>query len=663
MVIRADLCYGIFRKKTRPALRDGTNLNLFQAGAAESRPWTAGWWNGAYMEKTWRTIRTVPVLLALAFVPLIVTAKKYDIGLNGYPQFTNSSTSTDLFLYWKGQALILLAFLMMACLLVSLAKKEWMPEWCRMRSPEILWLGSYLALSVLSSLLSQYPSFAIWGSYEQWEGMFILLAYGILLLYVYLTVDTEWIIRLVVYGLVAGGFLMGLLGTFQFLGMDLFRGNVGQAIMNLLSENKMSYTFNFSEGWVYASLYNPNYVGSYAALLLPVLVSVALMEWKKLSRFWTMTAMLGSCLMTVTLLGSHSLTGCVGVIASVLFVLLYQWRRIVAYLGWKKLIAGAVGLGVFMAAMTVLFPEQVGAGTDKLFHPKEDTHMIRQMVSATEGLKITTVGEKSFYVELTGEEQSPLKAADAEGKELALTFHESGNYYTLKEHSYDYVKDGVTIAEPRFYKTVVTVDTVNYNAVRVVDHQFVYEKDKAWTIAKIGNEYRIYNAFKKIDQLCEIPAIGFADCQHFGDKRGYIWSRTIPLLKDFIVTGSGPSTFTMIFPNNDYVGKMNMNYDGVTVTKPHNMYLQIWTQTGLLSLMAFLLLFFWYFVKSIRLYWNWPLETIPEKIGMAVMVALFGYMVTGIANDSTVAVAPVFWGMLGFGMAVNRMAADRIQHR
>ena len=43
---------------------------------------------------------------------------------------------------------------------------------------------------------------------------------------------------------------------------------------------------------------------------------------------------------------------------------------------------------------------------------------------------------------------------------------------------------------------------------------------------------------------------------------------------------------------------------------------------------------------------------------MAVMVALFGYMVTGIANDSTVAVAPVFWGMLGFGMAVNRMVAD-----
>ncbi len=615
------------------------------------------------MGKIGRTIRTVPVLLALAFVPLIVTAKKYNIGLNGYPWYSNSETSTDLFLYWKGQALILLAFVMTACLLVSLAERKWMPEWRRLCSLEVLWLGSYLVLSVLSSLLSAYPSFAIWGSYEQWEGLFVLLAYGIFFLYVYLTVDTEWIVRLVVYGLVAGGFLMGLLGTFQFFGMDLFRGKAGQMLMNLLSENKMKFTFNFSEGWVYASLYNPNYVGSYAALLLPVLVAVALTEWKKLSRFWTMTAMVGACLMTVTLLGSHSLTGCVGVFASLLFLLVYQWRRLVSMLGWKKLMAGAVGLGAFAAAMTVFFPEQVGAGVDKLFHPKEDTHMIRQMLSTEQGLKITTAGDRDLYVRLTGEETVPLRAADAQGREQALLYHEGGRYYTVKDHSYDYKKDGVVIAEPRFVKTVVTVNGVNYDALRVVDHQFVYEKDKSWTIARIGNEYRVYNAFQKVDQLQEIPAVGFADCQHFGDKRGYIWSRTIPLLKDFIVTGSGPSTFTMIFPNNDYIGKTNMNYDGVTVTKPHNMYLQIWTQTGLLSLIAFLLLFAWYFVKSLRLYWNRQLVTVPEKMGMAFMTALFGYMVTGIANDSTVAVAPVFWGMLGLGMAVNRMVVKERENR
>lgn len=607
------------------------------------------------MNKIWNTIRMTPVLLVLAFVPLIVTAKKYVVGLDGYTWFSNLKESTDLFLYWKGQALILLAFFMMACLLASLVKKSFMPEWKRLCTPELLWLCIYLLLAVVSSLMSEYRSFALWGSYEQWEGLFILLAYGVLLIYTYLMVDSDQVIRLVVYGIVAGGFLMGLLGTFQFMGMDLFRGSAGQAIMNLLSDTKMEYSFNFSKGWVYATLYNPNYVGSYAALFLPVLVGVAMIENKKLSRFWTFTAMAGACLMVITLLGSQSLTGCVGILVSLLFLLIYHWHGIFSTLGWKKLAAWAAGLGILAALSAGLFPNEIQYAVDKLFHPKEDTYMVQQMLSSERGLKVTTVEDKTFYVVLTGDEDVPLKVTDADGKERALSFHEEGNYYTLAEDTYDYVRDGSRIAQIRLYKTVVPMDSSIYEAVRVVDHQFVYEKDKFWTIVRIGDEYQILNVFNKLDSLREIPSAGFADCQHFGDKRGYIWSRTIPLLKDHILTGSGPSTFTLVYPNDDYIGKMNMNYNGVTVTKPHNMYLQIWTQTGLVSLLAFLLLFFWYFIRSLRLYWNRPLDTLPEKIGRLLMVSLFGYMVTGIANDSTVAVAPVFWVMLGFGMAVNRM--------
>ena len=38
------------------------------------------------------------------------------------------------------------------------------------------------------------------------------------------------------------------------------------------------------------------------------------------------------------------------------------------------------------------------------------------------------------------------------------------------------------------------------------------------------------------------------------------------------------------------------------------------------------------------------------------MIGTFSYMVTGLANDSTVTVAPVYWGMLGLGMATNHIA-------
>lgn len=607
------------------------------------------------MKKIWDIIRMVPILLALAFVPLIVSAKQYLTGLDGYAWASGLGTSIDVFLYWKGQALILLAFLMMLCVLVSFMRQSWMLEWRRLGTREFLCLAVYLILAVVSAVLSDYRSAALWGNYEQWEGLFVILAYGVLFTYVYLSVDSEWIVRLIVYGIIAGAFVMGLIGTFQFMGRDLFRGDLGQDIMKLMSEEKLKFSFNFPLGWVYATLYNPNYVGSYAALVLPILVGTALSKWKSLSRFWTVLAMAASCLMTVTLLGSQSLTGCVGVIASAIFLLVYYWPKIFASFGWKKIVSGAIGAGILAAVLVFLFPSEFQYAVDKLFHPKEDTHMVQQMISSAKGLKITTAEDKCFYLTLTGQEKEPLAAVDEEGNSLALSPHEGGKYYTFSGADYDYQKDGETIARLWFYKTNVTIGSNVYEAVRVVDHQLVYEKDKSWTIVRMGDEYRLCSVYNKIDMLYNIPAVGFADNQHFGDKRGYIWSRTIPLLKDYLVTGSGPSTFTFIFPNNDYVGKTNMNYDGVTVTKPHNMYLQIWMQTGFLSLAAFLLLFIWYFIKSLRLYRNWPLNTVTEWVGMLIMVSLLGYMVTGIANDSTVAVAPVFWGMLGFGLAVNRM--------
>ncbi len=73
--------------------------------------------------------------------------------------------------------------------------------------------------------------------------------------------------------------------------------------------------------------------------------------------------------------------------------------------------------------------------------------------------------------------------------------------------------------------------------------------------------------------------------------RGYIWSRTIPLLKKYILLGGGQDTFTVLFPNHDYLGKAQWGDKDLIITKPHCMYLQIAVQSGILSLIA--LFIFW----------------------------------------------------------------------
>lgn len=587
-------------------------------------------------------IRVLPVMAAIAFVPLIVTVKQYETGLAEYEWFSNVSQSVDLFLYWKGRALILLAVVMFAFLAFRLVNKDRrVAFWEKLRRPEVLCILVYFLFAAVSAVCSEYRDFALSGSYEQWEGFNVLAAYVMLLLYTYVTTGTEKMVRFIFYSLILGSFVVGLIGTFQYLQMDFFRSDAGRFLMNLLSREKMNYRFNFSDGWVYATLYNPNYVGSYAALALPLVIAAAVMDWKKIPPFWNILAIVTTCLLTITLLGSQSMTGIVSVAAGLLFFIVFMWRRMVRSLGYKKIAAGAVALVVFAGAMCFLFPEQIRFGTDKLFHPTKDYHVIQSMLDTEKGLRVKTVKGDIFYLTLPDSPSMPFTVKEEDGTALPLKGEKEGEYFTFSDGRYENF---------RLYPLKVRVSGRELIAVRIFNPTI----NKQWTIVRADGGHKVLTIHKKLAALREIPSIGFSDNLHFGDKRGYIWSRTFPLLGKSMLIGSGPDTFTEVFPNDDYVGKTNMNYDGVAVTKPHNMYLQIWVQTGFVSLLAFLALFFLYFLSSLRLYYRRELGVL-EQIGVAVMTGCFSYMTAGLANDSTVSVAPVYWGLLGLGLAVNAL--------
>jgi O-antigen ligase len=124
-------------------------------------------------------------------------------------------------------------------------------------------------------------------------------------------------------------------------------------------------------------------------------------------------------------------------------------------------------------------------------------------------------------------------------------------------------------------------------------------------------------------------------------------------MKDHIILGSGADSFIFDYPQNDYIGRFNNGYSTQIVTKPHNLFLQIGIQTGLLSLIAFLLFYAIYFVSSIKLYMNNIFDTYMSQLGAAIFVGTIGYMTAGLFNDSTITVSPVFWSLIGIGLAVN----------
>ena len=93
--------------------------------------------------------------------------------------------------------------------------------------------------------------------------------------------------------------------------------------------------------------------------------------------------------------------------------------------------------------------------------------------------------------------------------------------------------------------------------------------------------------------------------------------------------------------------------------KAHSWYLQQWVETGLIGTLSLIIFLCWYVVRSIRIYRRVDLHESISWVGFGIFAAVLVYLLVAIANDSNVCTAPVFWGMLGLGLAVNRMLVKK----
>ena len=149
-----------------------------------------------------------------------------------------------------------------------------------------------------------------------------------------------------------------------------------------------------------------------------------------------------------------------------------------------------------------------------------------------------------------------------------------------------------------------------------------------------------------------VETIGFAGRESLGSARGFIWSRSLPLLRKTWLVGFGPDTFAMVFPQHDFSGKFRAyGSTDVIVDKPHNFYLQTAINTGVLSLLSLVVLFV--VGISSRQFGFGRVKPGPDPaVGSASpsWSGVAGYLVAACFNDSVVSVAPVFWVLLGAGI-------------
>lgn len=580
----------------------------------------------------------LPLAFVLLVVPLIVFLKfssREDLGLQDSVLFNiNEWCVTDLFLYYKGLFFVIAAGIMILVIIYQGIVDSKKLSFAKLFIP----LASYMLLAFLSSCVSVNKAASFKGGYQQYESIWVLLGYGIVTYYAAIFVrDVEDTKKLLVF-LTISTIILLIIGGLQLLSKDIFQSEAFTrfAILGIPKEYRdySEARFGLADGRVYMTLYNPNYVGSYASLLSPVFLMLALNSKKA----WKIILNLGIFAgLLFTLLASGSRAGFIGVAAAIVLVIIIFNKKLLRF--WSE----ALIVAVLMIGIVYTMNNYTNNGIINRFKSaltsESIEHSLNDIETNDDNLVITYNNEKAkiyFHFDLETQSYS------------IVAYDDKDNVITL---------DGFTDTDREKY---FLCDS-RFSDIRLY---FAYIMDYPGLVLEIeGHEWYFvqyenslyhfndkYNLVKLDNSETFEPLAKHAD---FASRRGFIWSKTIPLLKDYVVVGSGPDTFTEVYPNLDYVDQYNAGYLGETMTKPHNMFLQIAVQTGLLSLLCVLAFYAWYFFSTLVLVMKSDKSSFSSLISIGILCGTFGYMVVGIINDSCVAVAPLFWALMGIGIANN----------
>lgn len=495
--------------------------------------------------------------------------------------------------------------------------------------------GVYIFLIVISVINSEFKLISTFGLIDRFEGALVLISYMLVLIYASAVLVDGKSVRNLISSIMLVFLGLSIIGVLQFYNHDplFFSG-----IYNYLFPLYGSEGFRFLPshfGRVDITMYNSNYVGSFVALAFPLSVLLFLNCQSKLK--FSVLFLVSICLFMVSV-GSRSRAGVLGIIISIIFSLIIGNVKV-----YKKLtVLGLTFILVFIS-MNNYAGNSLSAKFSTFLPGIEQSHFEHKNIRLSD----IWISEDTVWVSV-------------EDIRFGVKLLENDGYIVDDRMQRIIEKKGIRWN----LVDVGLVDDVSYKLSKMdgSTHMTVKIGHIKFLVISSGNVTYIHNARNElVDHVDQIQACCFTSMENFASTRGYIWSRTIPLIRETIFYGNGPDTFVMFFPQNDILGKLNVyGRTNVLIDKPHNYYLQVAHDTGVLSLIILLTLFGYYIIQSIKLQFKVRKDSELKSISLAILAGVIGYLVAAIFNDSTVHVAPLFWVLLGTGFATNRLLIENI---
>ncbi|MBR0599545.1 O-antigen ligase family protein [Sinanaerobacter chloroacetimidivorans] len=612
------------------------------------------------------------MLVAAFFTAVIIMITRMHTYQRPMEQFFWSggdNNLTDFFSYYKMVAILVCAILALVLLLYRVFTQSFYIK----RSFAYIPMIVYSILVLLSYILSDYNLFALWGWNDRFEGTLTLLSYMVLLFFIINSVNSEKNVKWIIYPLAVTSTLLGLLGITQALDHDFFRTAIGKKLItpSWFWDQVDNLNFTFQNREIYQTVYNINYVSFYLTLLIPLfgLLFIRSLMLGKEEPVWK--KVLWAALFTLqvfNLIGSASSGGLMGMAVVVIAAIIVLNKKI---LNWWKPVAMLLILTVIVAGLSYerWVPELTGAinsvlGRQVVQDTKEEgisqeieevtssgitesadeRHTIDYMVTSGDAIEISFNGNEIIFTTYP-EDPTALKVNDSSGERLSIVPTNISPIYKVDDERFN----RITV------RPAQDDSGNNYIVIGTDGNEWPFQ------LTEEGPKY--FTGLGKLMDLRRVPSIGWENNLEFGSGRGYIWSRTIPMLKETLILGHGADTFCIYFPHDDYVGKYNSgtfsNEINIVVDKPHNMYFGAIIGTGGISMLALLALWGIYIIQSYLIYKKERYHSFVSYVGAGIFLGICGFLVSGLVNDSTVSVMPMFYGLLGTGIAINMMLNKR----
>lgn len=570
------------------------------------------------------------VSIIISFIPIIVRL--------GFPMHKDAThvwgsfINIDFYSYYKMLFFIGAGLLLFIMFLLYLNKNK------IKASRYYIFLAVYGIMVAASAIFSEYGEIVFKGFPDRYENSFVLLGYILLVVVVINIIDDKKSVKLVLGGVLISATVLSIHGLLQYYNYDLFATDFGRRLITPAGKEFFVDRLSFiGRRVIYSTMYNPNFVGSYATMV--VMAGIGLFLTTR-DRVKVRISGVLAVLFFAFLIGSRSRAGYMGFIAGSFLLIIFMRRLLLKR--WKRVL-------YLLIAFSLVFIVMDARPIDEIFQdivsPMSEEELLEEELIIPPVVDIRGDGNileletraTEIIVEYTGDS---FMIMDSEGQRIGYRNNRDSDFLELTEEGFE---------NHRFHLKPFESELIwNYDGK---DARFVFEDGEFLMAGMHGNLYEIEPA----------ASFGFEGYERLGSSRGYIWSRSIPLLRETLILGKGPDTFAMYFPQDDVIGKLRfLRSPDMIVDKPHNLYLQIGINTGVISLIALLGLWLTYLIDSLRLYWSSEFRNWSDRVGLAMILAVGAYLIAGIFNDSVISVTPVFWIFLGIGLSMNIINRDNL---